>query len=212
MFYHTFILVCLLCLHQVLQFVNDLYDKCTCLVQILCWIPWQPPSHPIQHTCTHTHVRWLTRTHTHTHKPNTHSISTICSESYQHNLYEIGLYGGNIFFGYHNFYLYIFNAIDRFQFEFSQQKIYFYVHEHETLIFSYTQRKKQTMFYDKIWLFPRIQVHALGTCFSIYLPLNQTTSCQNKLFQKKCNILESYNRSCRVRIEIKHRYPYFIAE
>ena len=45
------------------------------------------------------------------------------------------------------------------------------------------------------------QVRALGPCSSIYLPLNKTTSCQYKL-SKKCSILERYNRSCRVRIEI----------
>ena len=43
----------------------------------------------------------------------------------------------------------------------------------------------------------------LGPCYSIYLPLNQTTSCQYKL-SKKGSMLKRRKRSCRVRIEIKH--------
>ena len=50
----------------------------------------------------------------------------------------------------------------------------------------------------------------LGPSYQIYLPLNQTTSY--KFSKKVHHIKEVQYRSCRVRIEIKHRYPCFIAE
>ena len=54
-----------------------------------------------------------------------------------------------------------------------------------------------------------LQVRAY--CF--YSPRNQTTSCQYKLSKKnQCNALQRHNRSCRLRMEIKHRYSCFIAE
>ena len=69
------------------------------------------------------------------------------------------------------------------------------------------EENEQCFIHDKICLSPRIYVRALGPC---YLPLNQTTSCQYKLSSRKCSRLDRYNPSCRVRIEIKHRYTCFI--
>ena len=40
------------------------------------------------------------------------------------------------------------------------------------------------LFYNKIWLLPQTQVRALGSSCYFYLPRNQMTSCQYKLFQK----------------------------
>ena len=54
-----------------------------------------------------------------------------------------------------------------------------------------TKKENEPCFiHDYIWLLLRIWVHDQGPCYSIYLPLNQTTSCQYKLSKKVQQIRE----------------------
>ena len=64
----------------------------------------------------------------------------------------------------------------------------------------------RVLFYDKLYLLPR----ALGSCCYLYIPRNQTISCQYKLSKK--TVLHRGTIGLVIRIEIKHLYPCFIAE